>query len=77
MENSVHLSQKRKVRNHPKKNKEENITVTAARYISDFSIAVSFSSGKTQLVNFLPLFEKFAKGDNLKYLLRIGLKNSL
>ncbi|WP_276501339.1 DUF2442 domain-containing protein [Terrimonas pollutisoli] len=67
MGNSVHLSQKRKVRSDSKKAKEENITVLAARYISDFSIAVTFSSGRTQLVNFLPLFEKYVKGDNLKY----------
>ncbi len=67
MGNSVHPSQKRKVRSHSQKNKEENITVLAARYINDFSIAISFSSGQTQLVNFLPLFEKFVKGDNLRY----------
>ena len=67
MANGIHLSQKHKVRSHPQKNKEENIAVQAARYISDFSIAVSFSSGRTQLVNFLPLFEKYVKGDNLKY----------
>jgi hypothetical protein len=67
MANGIHLSQKRKVRSDSKKTKEENITVVAARYISDFSIAVSFSTGRTQLVNFLPLFEKYVKGDNLKY----------
>lgn len=67
MANGVHLSQKRKVRSDSKKTKEEDITILAARYISDFSIAVSFSSGRTQLVNFLPLFEKYVKGDNLKY----------
>ncbi len=67
MGNSVHLSQKRKLRGHSQKNKKENIAVIGAHYIIDFSIAVSFSTGKTQLVNFLPLFEKFAKGDNLKY----------
>lgn len=67
MGNGVHLSQKFKVRNHSQKNKQENITVIAARYIIDFSIAVTFSSGRTQLVNFLPLFEKYVKGDNQKY----------
>lgn len=67
MGNGIHLSQKRKVRSHSQKNKEENVTVVTARYISDFTIAVSFSCGRTQLVNFLPLFEKYVKGDNLKY----------
>ncbi|MGK2863155.1 MAG: hypothetical protein ACSLE0_14570 [Chitinophagaceae bacterium] len=55
------------MRSDSKKTKEENITVVAARYISDFSIAVNFSTGRTQLINFLPLFEKYVKGDNLKY----------
>jgi hypothetical protein len=67
MGNGVHLSQKRKVRSRSQKTQEKNITVTAARYISDFSVAITFSSGITQLVNFLPLFDKYAKGDNLKY----------
>jgi hypothetical protein len=39
----------------------------AARYMNDFSVAVTFSNGITQLVNFLPLLEKHLKGDNLKY----------
>ena len=65
MGNGVHSSQKRKVRRHPLKNKE--IAVVAARYIGDFSVALRFSSGQTCLVNFLPLFEKYVKGDNLKY----------
>ncbi len=67
MANGVHPSQKRKVRSHPKKNQTENITVTAARYVSGFAIAISFSSGDIRVVNFLPLFEKYVKGDNLKY----------
>ncbi len=67
MENSVHLSPKHKVRNNSKKNKEENITINSARYVSGFSVAITFSSGRTVLVNFLPLFEKYVKGENLKY----------
>jgi len=67
MGDGVHLSQKRKMRNRSQKAKEENITIVAARYISDFSLAITFSSGITELVNFLPLFEKYVKGDNLKY----------
>lgn len=67
MGNGIHLSQERKVRSHSKKNKKESIIVTTARYITNFSIAVTFSNGKTSLVNFLPLFKKYVKGDNLKY----------
>jgi hypothetical protein len=67
MGNGIHLSQKRKVRSRSQKAQEENITIVAARYVNDFSIALTFSSGATQLVNFLPLFDKYAKGDKLKY----------
>ena len=67
MANGVHLSQKRKVRNNSQKAKEENINVLAGRYVGDFSIAITFSSGIIRLVNFLPLFEKYVKGDHLKY----------
>lgn len=68
MASGVHISQKRRMRSHSKETqKEETVMIIAARYINDFSIAVSFSSGKTSLVNFLPLFEKYVKGDNLKY----------
>ncbi len=47
--------------------KEKNMTVLAARYVCDFSIAITFSSNIIRIVNFLPLFEKYVKGDNLKY----------
>jgi Protein of unknown function (DUF2442) len=46
---------------------EKSLRIFAARYISDFTIAITFSSGKTQLIDFLPLFQKYVKGDNLKY----------
>ena len=67
MENKIHTSTQSKVKSHSLKMKEENITVVAARYLNDFSIAVTFSCGSTQLINFLPLFEKYVQGDNLKY----------
>ena len=53
--------------NSEKKSKMEEIKILAARYLNDFSLAVRFSTGITQLVNFLPLFEKYVKGKNLKY----------
>ena len=72
MENNIHRpiaigSPASNVRSHSQKIKDENISVVAARYLNDFSVAVSFSCGSTQLVNFLPLFEKNVNGDNLKY----------
>lgn len=53
--------------NHSAKPDLKEIRVKAAKYMNDFSVAVTFSTGVTQLVNFLPLFEKYVKGDNLKY----------
>jgi hypothetical protein len=41
--------------------------VKTAKYVQDFLIAITFTNGKTKLVDFLPLFHKYAKGDNLKY----------
>ena len=67
MGNGIHLSKKPEQRNQASKPKEKNIVIKAARYINDFSVAVTFSTGITQLVNFLPLFEKHLKGNNLKY----------
>jgi hypothetical protein len=67
MGNGIHLSKTPELRSQSSKAKEKNIMIKAARYINDFSVAVTFSTGITQLVNFLPLFEKHLKGDNLKY----------
>ena len=67
MGNGIHVSKNPEQRRQVSKAKEKNIMIKAARYINDFSVAVTFSTGITQLVNFLPLFEKHLKGDNLKY----------
>ena len=67
MERSLYPSQIRKIRKNSKKNKVESVTVESAKYINDFSIAISFSSGFIKIVNFFPLFEMYAKGINLKY----------
>ena len=67
MGNGNHLSKNPEQRSQVSKANEKNIVIKAARYINDFSVAVTFSTGITQLVNFLPLFEKHLKGENLKY----------
>lgn len=67
MANHMHASPKAKAANHTPKADKKNISISAARYMNDFSIAVTFSTGITQLINFLPLFEKHLKGANLKY----------
>jgi hypothetical protein len=45
----------------------ENLAILSAKYVQDFLIAITFTNGKTKLVDFLPLFHKHVKGDNLKY----------
>ena len=57
------------MRSHRKKVKQE-ITLVTAKYLHDFFIILTFSDGKTRhttVKDFLPLFQQFVKGDNLKY----------
>jgi hypothetical protein len=50
------------------KNKEKVISVVAAEYITDFMIKLKFNTGEESITDFLPLFHKYVKGQNLKYL---------
>lgn len=74
MANSIHLSEKSTVRGHSKKAKEENITISSAKYLYDFTIAITFADGKIIPVDFLPLFHKYVKGENLVYFSPIEFK---
>ncbi len=67
MANSVHLSQKSKVRRNKQKAQESNITIKSAKYIRDFMIALTFTNSETKLFDFLPIFQKYVKGVNIKY----------
>ena len=67
MANSVHLSKKSKVRRHKQKTEKETLAIKSAKYLYDFTIGISFSNGKTKPVDFLPLFHKYVKGENLIY----------
>ena len=67
MATGIHISQSSKVRSHSKKNKEKNLNITGARYVQDFSLALTFNKGECRIVDFLPLFQKYVKGDNLIY----------
>ena len=69
MGNGVHIPQKSKVRKNRKKPGQE-ITLVSGKYVNDFFIALFFTSGggkSSTILNFLPLFQKYVKGDNLKY----------
>jgi len=67
MANGVHTSQKGKVRRHKEKIEQKGLGIKSAKYVQKFLIAITFTNGKTKLVDFLPLFHKYVKGDNLKY----------
>lgn len=67
MANSIHISQKSKLPGDKQKTEQKALTIKAAKYIQDFKIAIVFSNHKTKLVDFLPLFDKYVKGNNLKY----------
>ena len=71
MGNSIHISQKGKVRRSHKKAQQKNIKLVSAKYLNDYKILLCFTSNGMRLstlVNFLPLFNKYVKGENLKYL---------
>lgn len=55
------------MRRHQKKNSQKGLAVLSGKYIKDFTIAIKFTDGDTRLVDFLPLFQKYVKGENLKY----------
>ena len=76
MGNGVHISQKSKVRRHKQKAGQE-VTLVSGRYVHDFVIVLTFStngSKSAKLVDFLPLFQKYVKGDNLKYFAPVNFK---
>ncbi len=69
MGGSVHISQKNKVRSHRKKTEQE-VKLVSASYAHDFIIKLTyiFNWEKHMMYkNFLPLFQQYVKGDNLKY----------
>ncbi len=67
MATGVHLSQSRKMQSHSQKNKEKNLVITASHYVQDFSLAFTFNTGECRIVDFLHLFQKHVKGNNLIY----------
>ncbi len=54
------------MRNHNQKIEQE-ILIKSAKYINDFNIVICFTNGKTKMIDFLPLFHKYVKGDYLDY----------
>lgn len=58
---------KSRMRRHKQKTEKETLIINSAKYINDFTIAISFTNGKTKLIDFLPLFHKYVKGENLNY----------
>lgn len=50
-----------------KQKAEQDILIKSAKYINGFNIAVGFTNGKTKMIDFLPLFHKYVKGEYLDY----------
>lgn len=67
MATRVYSSGKSKMRSDKNKDKEKIILVTSAQYVNDFKITLTFNDGKKRIIDFLPLFHKYVKGENLKY----------
>ncbi|MFN2457082.1 MAG: hypothetical protein ABR502_02665 [Chitinophagaceae bacterium] len=55
------------MRSNKQKTEKKTLEIAAGKYVNDFIIAISFTNGVTRLIDFLPLFHKYVKGENLKY----------
>ena len=44
------------------------MTVTGAKYVDEYKIEITFSNGKTKVVDFLPALEKYGRGYYAKYI---------
>ena len=75
MATSIYLPQRSKVRSNKVKAKKEVIFITAAEYFIDFIISLRFNTGESRNVDFLPLFHRYVKGANLRYLSIKKFKN--
>ena len=65
MGTSIHLSPTRKMRSATKKTKAK---IVVAYSINSFCVAFEFDNGEIKQIDFLPVFQKYVKGENLKYL---------
>lgn len=55
------------MRHHQQKTEQEILKIKSAKYINDFTIAISLTNGKTKLVDFNPIFHKYVKGEYMDY----------
>ncbi len=65
MGTNIYLPSTRKMRSAAKKTQAK---IVAAYSIDSFSVAFVFDNGKIKRIDFLPVFQKYVKGENLKYL---------
>jgi hypothetical protein len=69
MEQSVSISSKSKLRSRKTKNPtKKDLSIIKANFLVDYNVLLSFSNGKQKIINFQPLFLKYAKGHYSKYL---------
>ena len=65
MGTSIYLPSTRKMRSAAKKIKTK---IVDAYLIDSFWVAFEFENGERKRIDFLPVFQKYVKGENLKYL---------
>ncbi len=68
MATGIYPSQGNKLRSNKKKVEPKVIGIIYAKYVTDFYIQLQFNTGEGRVIDFLPLFHKYVKGDSLKYL---------
>lgn len=75
MEQSIHKTSGSRVRgNHNQVEKEENLTILKASHLGEYEVLLWFSNGKQRVINFEPLFLKFAKGEYANWYLPANFK---
>jgi hypothetical protein len=68
MATGIHQKPTGSVRGYTKKTSEKVVTIVDAHYIADFIIRLKFNTREESVIDFLPLFHRYIKGQNLKYL---------
>lgn len=75
MEQGIRVSSKSKLRNHKGKSETaQTLSITKAFFISEHNVLLSFSNNKQKIINFKPLFSKYAKGYYAKYSSKINFR---
>ena len=68
MEQSIRISSTGKLRSNKHQTKKNTaITISKAYYLNNYSLLLFFNNGEQKIIDFLPVFSKYAQGAFSKY----------